>query len=88
MGQTGLGLCGSSLLKVPVPVTVGTAIASCPPYRSVRAELPHTALTLDGWRQNERRDRDAGHGQAVAIARRSGECASNWGGCADCDGPT
>jgi len=69
-------------------VTVGTVIADRPPYRSVRAELPHTALTLDGWRQNERRDRDAGHGQAVAIARRSGECASNWGGCADCDGPT
>jgi hypothetical protein len=29
-------------------VTVGTAIANCPPYRSVRAELPHTAPTLDG----------------------------------------
>jgi hypothetical protein len=69
-------------------VTVGTVIADRPPYRSVRAELPHTALTLDGWRQNERRDRDAGHGQAVAIVRRSGEYGANWGGCADCDGPT
>jgi hypothetical protein len=31
-------------------VAVGTAIASSPPYRSVRAELPHTAPTLDEWR--------------------------------------
>ena len=74
--------------EVPLPVAVGTAIAGRPPHRSVRAELPHTALTLDGWRQNERRDRDAGHGQGVTIARRSGEYASNWGGFADCDGPT
>ena len=69
-------------------VTVGTIIADRPPYRSVRAELPHTAPTLDEWRQNERRDRDAGHGQAIAIVRRSGEYGANWGGCADCYGPT
>ena len=25
--------------EVPVPVTIGTAIASCPPYRSVRATM-------------------------------------------------
>jgi hypothetical protein len=36
------------LRLVNFPVTVGTAIANCPPYRSVRAELPHTAPTLDG----------------------------------------
>jgi hypothetical protein len=28
-------------------VTVGTIIADRPPYRSVRAELPHTAPTSD-----------------------------------------
>ena len=30
-----------------LPVAVGTAIADRPPHRSVRAALPHTALTLD-----------------------------------------
>ena len=29
-------------------IAVGTAIAGRPPHRSVRAELPHTAPTLDG----------------------------------------
>src|ERR1700733_2326452 len=67
-------------------VTVGTAIASCPPYRSVRAELPHTAPTSDDWRRNERQEKDAGHEGEVSIVRRSGECASNWDGCVDCDG--
>ena len=33
-------------------VAVGTAIADRPPHRSVRAELPHTAPPLDGWRQS------------------------------------
>ena len=28
-------------------IAVGTAIADRPPHRSVRAALPHTALTLD-----------------------------------------
>ena len=32
-------------------VAVGTTIADRPPHRSVRAELPHTAPTLDMWRQ-------------------------------------
>ena len=31
-----------------VPFAVGTIIADRPPHRSVRAELPHTAPTLDG----------------------------------------
>src|ERR1700690_2071532 len=31
----------------PSSVAVGTAIADRPPHRSVRAALPHTALTLD-----------------------------------------
>ena len=29
-------------------IAVGTAIAGRPPHRSVRAELPHTALPLGG----------------------------------------
>ncbi len=29
-----------------VVIAVGTAIAGCPPHRSVREELPHTAPTL------------------------------------------
>ena len=53
MGQTGLGLCGSSLLKVPVPVTVGTAIASCPRTdpceRNYRTRL---LLWMDGVKTN------------------------------------
>src|ERR1017187_7291563 len=32
---------------IPAHVAVGTAIADRPPHRSVRAALPHTALTLD-----------------------------------------
>src|SRR5580658_4255968 len=33
--------------RSPSSVAVGTAIADRPPHRSVRAALPHTALTLD-----------------------------------------
>ena len=36
------------------------AIAGRPPHRSVRAELPHTAPTLDKDEQIARSDRDAG----------------------------
>ena len=39
-----------------VRVAVGTAIADRPPRRSVRAELPHTALASDGWRQDGREE--------------------------------
>ena len=41
-----------------IPVAVGTAISGRPPHRSVRAELPHTALTLDIWLQTAALDRD------------------------------
>ncbi len=37
------------------------------PHRSVRAGLPHTAPTLDAWRQNERMDKDAGCGLQVCT---------------------
>lgn len=40
-------------------LAVGTSIAARPPHRSVRAALPHTALTSDAWRQNERWEKDA-----------------------------
>lgn len=39
-------------------VTVGTSLTGCPPYSSVRAELPHTAPTSSIWRQNEHSDMD------------------------------
>src|SRR5690606_22234771 len=34
-------------------VTVGTPVTGCPPHRSVRAVLPHTAPTSGIWRQSE-----------------------------------
>ena len=48
-------------------IAVGTAIADRPPHRSVRAELPHTALTLDKDEQIVRWDRDAGFSAWEAI---------------------
>ena len=41
----------------PKKVAVGTIIADRPPHRSVRAALPHTAPTLDIWRQSGRSDK-------------------------------
>ena len=58
-------------------VTVGTAIASCPPYRSVRAELPHTAPTLDEWRQSAPPGKDARCEDGESTDRRSGVCAAS-----------
>src|ERR1019366_10360447 len=52
-------------------VAVGTTIADRPPHRSVRAELPHTAPTSDGWRQIACRDRDARFGAEESISRRA-----------------
>jgi uncharacterized protein YdhG (YjbR/CyaY superfamily) len=34
-------------------VAVGTGLAAGPPHRSVRAELPHTALTSGVWRRTD-----------------------------------
>jgi hypothetical protein len=39
-------------------VAVGTLVTQRPPHGSVRAELPHTALTADAWRQSANGDRD------------------------------
>src|SRR6202453_5354934 len=66
-----------------VLVTVGTVIAVRPPYRSVRAELPHTAPTLDEWRRNARWGKDAGGEDGISIVQRSDVCVSNSVGCAD-----
>src|ERR1035437_9158595 len=56
---------------VNVPFAVGTTIADRPPHRSVRAELPHTAPTLDVLRQIARQDMDAGYGVEESTVRRS-----------------
>ena len=37
---------------VCIAVAVGTGIAPRPPHGSVQAELPHTALTSDTWRES------------------------------------
>src|SRR5215210_6513322 len=40
-------------LVVQLVVAVGTPITRRPPHGSVRAEFPHTALTLDEWRSTQ-----------------------------------
>ena len=40
-----------------IGIAVGTVIADRPPHRSVRAELPHTAPTLDEDERTSRRDK-------------------------------
>jgi hypothetical protein len=40
-------------------VAVGMPVARHPPHGSVRAQLAHTALTSDAWRQSECRDKGA-----------------------------
>ena len=49
-------------------IAVGTVIADRPPHRSVRAELPHTALTSDVDLQAARPDKDAESSASVAIS--------------------
>ena len=50
-------------------VAVGTIIADRPPHGSVRAALPHTALTSDVWRQNESTGKDAESVDEATSAR-------------------
>jgi hypothetical protein len=45
--------------------------AGRPPHRSVRAELPHTALTLGVWRRSERWDTDAESWVSESSDRRA-----------------
>jgi len=45
-----------------------------PPYRSVLAELPHTAPTSSTWRQSVRREmdvQDVGAATKISVADRS-----------------
>jgi hypothetical protein len=43
-----------------ITIAVGMPVTGHPPHRSVRAALPHTALTLDAWRQSAHSEMDAG----------------------------
>ena len=49
-------------------IAVGTVIADRPPRRSVRAELPHTALTSNVDLQTARPDKNAESSASAAIA--------------------
>ena len=55
------------LLAPETAVTVGMPVTQHPPYRSVRAALPHTAPTLGTWRRIARWDTGAGseHGDSI-----------------------
>ena len=61
------GLISRELLREELPadtfgspaVAVGTALAGGPPRRSQRAELPHWAPTMGGWRRSAARGTDA-----------------------------
>ena len=49
----------SSFRDIEAKVAVGITVARYPPHRSVRAAFPHTAPTLDEWRQSGHSDMDA-----------------------------
>ncbi len=67
-------------------VAVGTAVARRPPHRSVRAELLHTAPTLDEWRQSARSDSPCVrlHAHRAGRATRRAGSASGAGSAARC----
>src|SRR3954452_24253158 len=50
-------------------VAVGTPVSRRPPHRSVRAELLHTAPTLDDWRRSAHSDAGAGSSHLESIDR-------------------
>ena len=56
-------------------VAVGTPVTGCPPLRSVRAALPHTAPTSSVWRQSEYWDKDGPGTGAAATASANGRTA-------------
>lgn len=55
---------GLSMKKL---IAVGTIIADRLPHRSVRAELPHTVLTLDDDMQTSRSDMGGGSSASLTI---------------------
>ncbi len=58
-------------------IAVGTVIADRPPHRSVRAALPHTALTLDADMQTARWDTDEARRkrcqESIPVRREQGQ---------------
>ena len=60
-------------IRVPnsVGIAVGTSLTGGPPHRSVRAELPHTAPTLDKDERIALRDKDAGFSDTEANVGRA-----------------
>src|ERR1017187_2122909 len=58
------------------------------PHRSVRADFPHTAPTLDEWRQSEPSNTDARCGRWESTGAPVGPCAPNRYGYAGSDGVT
>src|SRR5262249_36253185 len=64
-------------------VAVGNALAGVPPRGSVRAELPHTALTSGAWRRSERSDRGARSEPGESNGRRSAGTVPTTSGAAD-----
>jgi hypothetical protein len=67
-------------------IAVGMALTGHPPRRSVRAGLPHTALTLDVDAQTARSDTDAGSSASVAnVARAWRTCPKSDSGRVGCD---
>src|SRR5258708_33520548 len=50
-GGTRLSFPRAQIPEVIHMVAVGTIIADCPPHRTVRAALPHSAPTLEDWRE-------------------------------------
>src|SRR5262245_43972988 len=66
-------------------VAVGTALSGGPPRRSVRAELPHTALTSGVWRRSDRSDADAGSWAWGCSDPRVARSVPTAGDGADCD---
>ncbi len=66
-------------------IAVGTVIADRPPHRSVRAELPHTVLTVDVDMQTSRWDRGGGSSVSVAsVCRAARTLPKSSGGLVGC----
>src|SRR3990172_5647826 len=63
-----------------ITIAVGTVIADRPPHRSVRAELPHTALTLDVDLQTARWDKGGESSASVANVCSAWRTFSRSGG--------
>src|SRR5260370_3711882 len=71
---------------MPFAVAVGTVLADRPPHRSVRAELPHTALTVDVWRRNAGPGKDGPLGEAGSRCGPTDGTSATAAVSADCDG--